>query len=80
MCNMTKLTPQALRAGRAILGWSMRDLAKEADISFSTIAKIESGVVPREKTQNLILEAFARHSVEITNGAGTGARLLFTKT
>ena len=74
---MIKLTPQALRAARAILGWSMRDLAKEASISFSTIAKIENGVSPREKTQKSILDAFARYNVEITNGDGTGARLLF---
>ncbi|MBL4732052.1 MAG: helix-turn-helix transcriptional regulator [Rhizobiaceae bacterium] len=76
---MSKLTPQALRAARAILNWSMRDLAGETGLSFSTIAKIESGSSPREKTEKVILDAFARHNVEITNGEGTGARLLFEK-
>lgn len=72
---MAKLTPQALRAARALLNWNMRDLAAEAGLSFSTISKIENGAKPKEKTELAILEAFKRNSVEILNGDGTGARL-----
>ena len=74
---MAKLTPEALRAARAILGWSLRDLADQTGLSFSTIAKIENGASPREKTESAIIEAFSRNKVEITNGDGTGARLKF---
>ncbi|WP_244530632.1 helix-turn-helix domain-containing protein [Salaquimonas pukyongi] len=57
----------------------MRDLAAAAGLSFSTIAKIESGTVPRDATASAIVQALARHNVEIINGDGTGARLRFQK-
>jgi len=76
---MIKLTAEACRAGRGILQWSMRDLASESGLSFTTIALFERKGSAREKTEKAILDAFSRHNVEITNGEGTGARLLFEK-
>ena len=72
---MVKLTPEANRAARAILKWSVRDLAEEAGIAFSTVHRFELTGKASESTQAKIIEAFARYSVEITNGDGTGARL-----
>jgi transcriptional regulator with XRE-family HTH domain len=77
MAVRSKLTAPACRAGRALLGWSVADLVREAKVSPNTVTKIESdsagGV--REDTAARIVAAFERHGVEITNGDGTGARL-----
>lgn len=73
---MADLTPEANRAARAILKWSVRDLAEHAGIAFSTVHRFENSGVATEATKAKIKAAFALHSVEITNGDGTGARLL----
>jgi len=71
-----KLTPQACRAARALLNWTTRDLQREAELSPNTLADVENGRPFTEATANKIKAAFTRHSVEITNGDGTGAKLL----
>ena len=71
-----KLTAAACRAGRALLQWGVRDLAEAADLSKTTINLLENGAGFKEETAEKIIAAFARHGVEITNGEGTGARLL----
>lgn len=72
---MKKLTPEALRAARAILNWDLRKLAKETGLSFSSIAKIENGdVQPREKTEKAILDVLEKQNIEILNGGSPGAR------
>lgn len=72
---MAKLTSAACRAGRALLKWSTRDLAREAEISPNTVFLVESDRPFRAETEAKIKAAFERHGVEITNGEGTGARL-----
>jgi transcriptional regulator with XRE-family HTH domain len=72
---MAKLTPEACRAARAILKWSVRDLASQAGIAFSTVHLFEKGAAVREESKAKIIAAFAAELVEITNGEGTGARL-----
>jgi DNA-binding XRE family transcriptional regulator len=74
---MTKLTGAACRAGRAILKWSTRDLAKAAGVSPATVNLLEADRPYRAGTAEKIIAAFAAHSVEITNGDGTGARLRY---
>lgn len=71
-----KLTPAACRAGRALLKWGVRDLAENAEIGSETVRQIEAGRSYRESTAAKIVETFAAHGVEITNGTGTGAKLL----
>lgn len=72
---MADLTPEANRAARAILRWSVRDLADNAGIAFSTVHRFETTGVATETTKDKIKAAYAAHNVEITNGDGTGARL-----
>jgi predicted transcriptional regulator len=79
MVKQAKLTPEACRAGRALLGWGLRDLAEASGVNYVTIFRIESGTPPRPSTEAKLIEAFAEHGVEITNGKGTGARLLRTE-
>jgi transcriptional regulator with XRE-family HTH domain len=74
--DQAKLTPAACRAGRALLKWSVRDLMREAGVSPNTVTALENGADVRAETAAKILAAFAAHRVEITNGDGTGARLL----
>lgn len=73
---MAELTPEANRAARAILKWSVRDLADNAGIAFSTVHRFESTGTATESTKEKIKAAYAAHNVEIINGDGTGARLL----
>jgi hypothetical protein len=58
------------------LKWSIRDLAEAAGIAFSTVHLFEKGDPVRDDSKAKMVAAFAAHSVEITNGKGTGARLL----
>lgn len=72
---MADLTGAACRAGRALLKWSMRDLADASSVSLPTLLKLENDGRVSDETADKIRAAFARHQVEITNGDGTGARL-----
>ena len=74
---MAKLTGAACRAGRALLKWSMRDLVAASGVSLPTVLKLENDGQVSEDTADKVRTAFERHGVEITNGDGTGARLLF---
>lgn len=73
---MAKLTPQANRAARAILQWSVRDLADKAGVAFSTVHRLEKTGKCSATVEQKIIAAFAVENVEITNGQGTGARLV----
>ncbi len=73
---MAELTPEANRAARAILKWSVRELADHAGIAFSTVHRFESTGIATDATKEKIKAAYAAHNVEITNGNGTGARLV----
>lgn len=77
---MAQLTPAACRAARALLEWTIDDLAHHAGIGRATVATYESGKrAAFASTEQKITDAFAAHGVEITNGYGTGARLLAIK-
>lgn len=76
---MAELTPEANRAARAILKWSVRDLADHAGIAFSTVHRFETTGAATETTKEKIKAAYAAHDVEITNGDYTGARLRLPK-
>ena len=45
------ITPQACRAARALLGWSMRDLASRSGVSLGAVNRLEGGeATPRRGT------------------------------
>lgn len=57
-------TPQQIRAARAGLDWTQRQLAKAAGIHARTIKMIERGkVAPQAATWRGIAKAFATHGV-----------------
>lgn len=73
---MARLTPLACKAARVLLGWGVRDLAREAGVGVSSVVRYERGDDVREETIQKIKAALEGARVEIINGAGTGARLL----
>ena len=75
------LTPEACRAGRALLGWSMRDLVEMAGVSLGAVNRLEGGATAsRDATAAKILAAFAAHGVDVTADADkTGAVLVYAR-
>lgn len=74
---MAKLTKEACRAARALLGMTTHELAKAVGVSPTTLNGIETGADVRESTERKIVAGLDRLGVEITNGNGTGARLRY---
>lgn len=74
--GMAKLTPEACRAARGLLKWGVRELAAAAGLSTETVVLYEGGRAARPATEDKIVAAFEAQGVEITNGEGTGARLI----
>lgn len=69
------LTAPACRAARALLGWSLDDLAQRVGISRDSISRFEGGRPMRDGNRQTIGETFAAHGVEILNGDSPGARM-----
>ena len=72
---MAKLTPEACRAARALLGLTTQQFAARVGVSPTTVNGIETGSPVRASTEARIIAALDGLGVEITNGDGTGARL-----
>lgn len=72
-----KLTPQAMRAARALLGLTIQQIAPKLGVSPTTINAVEKGDTPRASTEAKIVAGLDALGVEITNGNGTGARLRY---
>lgn len=73
------LTPPAMRAARGILKWTMRDLARESSVGLATVNAIENDQrsrAPQAATAERIVDAFARHGVEVLPSPRAGARLI----
>ena len=75
------LTPEACRAGRALLMWSMRDLARNANVSLGAITRLESGGTgSRRETLDRILASFAANGVDVVSSPEeTGAVLVYAR-
>lgn len=69
------LSGPACRAGRALLKWSVLDLAHEARVSPNTIVKLENGTPIRAKSAMRIRARFAREGVELMDEPAPGARV-----
>ena len=69
-----------VKAARAMLDWSQEDLAKRSDVSYPTIARLESGdgdLGGRADTSGKIQNALEAAGVIFVeeNGEGPGVRL-----
>lgn len=74
---MTKILPIQCKMARVAVGWGVRDLAREANVSTDTIARLERGEELKESTQAAIRSALESAGVEFIpeNGGGPGVRL-----
>ena len=75
------LTPEQIRAGRALINAKQSDLAKRAGISLATLNNIERGTAhPRGKTWAIIASTFEQEGIDIfTDSYGFGIRLKTTE-
>jgi len=68
---MAKISPAQLRAARALLNWSRRDLAKLSGISEPTLHRYENGTTsPESRMENKLIEAFDARGVEFSERNG----------
>ena len=65
------MTPSLSRAARAILNWSMEDLAKLIGVGITTVRDYENGSrAPRKLTILAIAAAFHDEGIEFVGGEG----------
>jgi transcriptional regulator with XRE-family HTH domain len=65
------------KMARVALGWGTRDLARYADVSPDTVARLERGEQLKSSTIDTIRLAFETAGIEFIpeNGGGPGVRL-----
>jgi transcriptional regulator with XRE-family HTH domain len=76
------ITPEQIRAARALLDWSRENLANVSGVTVRTLARIESAqTVPRDSTLEALAQALEHAGVEFipANGGGPGVRLSRSK-
>ena len=67
-----------VRAARALLGWSAKELARKANVGISTVLRIENAAgPPNVQVSNLaaIQATLEAAGIEFTNGDAPGIRL-----
>jgi len=65
------IKPKQIKAGRAILGWLQKDLAKKSGYALSTINNIEREIVePHPNTMNILQKTLENEGVEFIEGLG----------
>lgn len=81
---MPLVTSAQCRAARALLGWSIEELSRRANVNRNTVGRFESGDTnPHGSTLKLLRLTFERAGVEFldngdvrTEGRGPGVRLV----
>lgn len=69
-------TIEQIRAARALIGWSQKDLADHADLSQTGVARIENGTNhPNSSTIAKILSAFDKADIEFIGDSGVKKRV-----
>lgn len=72
-----KIIARQVRAGRGLIGWTIRELSEASGVSQHTITRWETGVqTPRSATREKVRQALENQRVEFTNGNSPGVRLL----
>ncbi len=69
------VTVPQIKAARALLDWTQRNLAKISGVSLATIAQIESGGGnPRAETMRILQQAFEKYDIEFLDDPGVRIR------
>jgi transcriptional regulator with XRE-family HTH domain len=73
------VSPEQLRAARALLGWSQTELARQAKLSLPTVKRVETEKGPKvsNDARSALQHALALGGIEFIeeNGGGPGVRL-----
>jgi transcriptional regulator with XRE-family HTH domain len=70
------ITPQESRAARALLGWTLADLALKANVGVSTVADFETGKrTPMQNNLAAILETFTKAGIVFETGKFIGVKI-----
>jgi transcriptional regulator with XRE-family HTH domain len=69
------VTSAQLRAARALLNWTVRDLAVKAGVHRNTVTRAETEATGQGHAVAQIVLTFERAGVEFTNGERPGVRL-----
>jgi transcriptional regulator with XRE-family HTH domain len=67
-----------VRAARALLGWSQRELSKKSKVAFGTIQRMERFDGPigsRTETLAKVVSVFEKAGIEFLNSENPGLRL-----
>ena len=70
------MTPQHVKAARALLDWNASDLAESCSVGVTTLRKFESGLHIRETSRQAIYDALVKAGIEFQNGGKPGVRLV----
>lgn len=73
------ISPEHVKAARALLRWTASDLADQCSIGVATIRLFESGKVVREASRNAIYEALTEAGAVMGNGGKPSVSLSHTK-
>jgi transcriptional regulator with XRE-family HTH domain len=69
------MIPVQCKMARAAVGWGIRELAQESDVSVDTIVRFERGEELKARTIAALRQALEAAGVEFTNGSQPGERL-----
>ncbi len=69
------MKPVQLRMARAAVGWSVRELAKQAGVTANTVTRIENGADAKQSTIDALRRALEAAGVEFMNGDQVGVRV-----
>ena len=68
------MTSAQIRAARALLNWTIQELAEKVGVDRNTIAQIEAGRYASDETLAIIRRVLEAAGVEFTNGRWPGVR------
>lgn len=75
---MIIISGNQIRAARALLGWTQRELCRKSKVAFGTIQRMEKsdGPVPaRMETVGKVVAVFEKAGIEFLNSESPGLRL-----
>ncbi|OYY04916.1 MAG: transcriptional regulator [Acidocella sp. 35-58-6] len=77
ICTIGAISSAQSRAARALLGWSLDELARASEVAKRTLVSFETGSDCRSSTLQAIRTALEVAGVEFIpeNGGGAGVRL-----
>lgn len=73
--NANSMTPNHVKAARALLGLSADDFAQALPIGVATLRTFESGKEIKDASREAIFEALTQHGVTMQNGGSPGVRI-----